>query len=465
VVSAPESGREWLGGPRDVLDLAHKLDYVSPYGAMRLLLLTDRDWTHPEAGGTGTTLNALVSRWTARGHHVTLIAGAHPGASPVERPHPLLEIHRMGTRLTVFPRAAQAVQRGVGRDADVALEVVNGIAFCTPLWPSLCMPKVALVQHVHQYHYVIEAGWQGRIGALLLERLPLRYIYGRRTRIWTISQASRRDLIALGVPDKSIDVVYLGVDPPRASGADGNGHGVSPPLPRRKTTYPTLLYLGRLKRYKRVELLLDVLAAVPDAVLEVAGDGTHRAEFEAEVRRRGLSERVVMHGFVSEHDKAELYSRAWLNFTASSAEGWGHTVMEAATYATPSVALRVGGLAEAIVDGQTGALADNLSQLRAKVEEILASPVLRDRLGTAAEEWARNFSWDRAADEVLGLMAAAAKSTATEPDVSRPWRLVRRPSRSLVAPAVSVVPPAPQAELISDPVLISSSAVGLSAEP
>ena len=112
---------------------------------------------------------------------------------------------------------------------------------------------------------------------------------------------------------------------------------------------PTLLYLGRLKRYKRPEALLDVLEAVPDAVLEVAGAGDQREAFEAEVERRGLRNRVVMHGFVPEQDKAALYSRAWVALTASGAEGWGLTVMEAAICGTPTAALRVGGLSEAIV--------------------------------------------------------------------------------------------------------------------
>ena len=40
----------------------------------------------------------------------------------------------MGSRTTVFPRAAWAVRRGLARDADVVLEVVNGITFLTPLW-------------------------------------------------------------------------------------------------------------------------------------------------------------------------------------------------------------------------------------------------------------------------------------------------------------------------------------------
>ena len=52
-----------------------------------------------------------------------------------------------------------------------------------------------------------------------------------------------------------------------------------------------------------------------------------------------------------EKEKAELYGSAWVNLTASSAEGWCLTVMEAATCATPSAALRVGGLPESIVDG------------------------------------------------------------------------------------------------------------------
>ncbi|HEX6014901.1 MAG TPA: hypothetical protein VFY87_24510, partial [Geminicoccaceae bacterium] len=86
-----------------------------------ILLLTDRDWTHPQGGGTGTNLYGQVSRWIAWGHRVTVVAGSYPGAAPVERPAENLELHRMGGRLTVFPRAALAVRRGVGRDADVVL--------------------------------------------------------------------------------------------------------------------------------------------------------------------------------------------------------------------------------------------------------------------------------------------------------------------------------------------------------
>ena len=98
--------------------------------------------------------------------------------------------------------------------------------------------------------------------------------------------------------------------------------------------------------------------AVPEAHLHLAGDGDYRDALEAEVDERGLRERVTFHGHVDETEKARLLGEAWVALTASSAEGWCLTVLEAGACATPTAALRVGGLEEAIVDGQTGVLAD-----------------------------------------------------------------------------------------------------------
>jgi glycosyltransferase involved in cell wall biosynthesis len=384
---------------------------------LHVLVLTDRDWAHPDAGGTGTTLRSLTTRWVDAGHRVTIVAGAYDGSVSVERPRAGLEVHRMGSRVTVFPRAALACLRGLGRDADVVFEVINGIAFFTPLWRFLRAPKVVFLQHVHQRHYVMELGLVGRIAGLLLERLPLRLLY-RGISICSISQSSREELIEMGVPAATIEVVYLGVQ------ITSNGE------PR--ATVPTLLYLGRLKRYKRLDALLDVLEGVPEAVLEVAGDGDQREAFEAEVERRGLRERVVIHGFVPEHQKATFYGRAWLALTASGAEGWGLTVMEAATCGTPTAALRVGGLAEAIVDGETGVLADDVPALTARVREILGSTGLRDEIGAAAARRARSFTWERAAREILELLDKVAADGRVRYRMRRPELLPTTPAESMI---------------------------------
>ena len=171
-----------------------------------------------------------------------------------------------------------------------------------------------------------------------------------------------------------------------------------------------LLYLGRLKRYKRIELLLDVLEQIPEATLEMAGEGDHREAIEHEIARRGLAPRVLMHGHVSEEKKLELLQRAWANMTASSAEGWCLTVMEAAACETPSVAMAVGGLPESIADGETGLLARTPEELVEKTRLLVQDAELRERLGARARERAREFTWDRAAERNLHLLRGGARA-------------------------------------------------------
>jgi len=360
-----------------------------------ILILVDRDWTHPQAGGTGTVLYGQVSRWIAAGHRVTVIAGTYPGAERVSRPDERLAIHRMGSRLTVFPRAAWATLRGLGRDADVVLEVVNGIAFFTTLWRWLRAPRVLLVFHVHQEHYVAELGLVGRVAAFALEHVPLRFLYPG-VPVVTISQSSREALVGLGIARDRIHVVYLGleIDP------------AHPLRPRERAPAPALVYLGRLKRYKRIELLLDVAAAIPDATLHIAGDGEHREALEARAAELGLDGRAVFHGHVDEGEKARLLGEAWLALTASSAEGWCLTVIEAGACATPTAALRVGGLAEAIVDGQTGVLVDTPDELVEQVSALVQTPERLQAMGGAALARSRGFTWDNTASGTLDVMTA-----------------------------------------------------------
>jgi glycosyltransferase involved in cell wall biosynthesis/O-antigen/teichoic acid export membrane protein len=359
---------------------------------VHILVLVDRDWTHPQGGGTGTNLYGQVARWIAWGHRVTVVSSDYPGAEPVQQLGDDLTLHHLGSRLTVFPRAAWRVRRRLIKDADVVLEVINGIAFFAPLW--LRRPRVALVHHVHRRMYIEELGKRGALAALLLETLPLRFLY-RATPFLTVSEAARADLVALGVPPDRIVVAYNGVEPDQYT-----------PDPSARAPVPTLLYLGRLKRYKRIETVLDVLESIPEARLDIAGEGDHRPALEAEIEQRGLTDRVTLHGYVDEADKADLYRRAWVTLTASSAEGWCLTVMEAAACGTPSAALRVGGLPEAIVDGETGVLADDRSELATKVTALMHDADRREALGAAAARRAKEFTWERTAKASIDALEA-----------------------------------------------------------
>ena len=148
-----------------------------------------------------------------------------------------------------------------------------------------------------------------------------------------------------------------------------------------------------------------MLVALPqDVSLDIAGHGDHGETLSDEISRRGLGERVRVHGHVDEQTKADLYRQAWLHVTASASEGWSLTVMEAALCGTPSAALAVGGLRESIVDGQTGLLSQTPAEMTDKVRLVLSDHELRTRLGEAARERALTFTWDRTAATSLGVV-------------------------------------------------------------
>jgi len=369
--------------------------------SLHILVISDRDWTHPQGGGTGANLYGQVSRWTSWGHRVTVIACSYPGAEKVERLGDQLTIMRVGGRSTVFPRVIWRGLRGRLPTADVVLEVVNGITFLTPLW--LRTPRLTLVHHVHRDHYVAEMGRKGRLAALLLEGAPLRLLYPG-SRFLTISNGSADEIAAYGIPREQIAVGYIGVEAQ-----------LFEPDPDARDPEPTLLYLGRLKRYKRIEHVLDSLDAAPGATLEIAGEGDHREVLEAEIRRRGLGDRVTMHGHVSEDAKRDLLRRAWVNLTASSAEGWCLTVMEAGASGTPSAAMAVGGLPESIDGGRTGLLADTPQELVEHTRRLAGDRTLVERMGAAARARALEFTWDRTARETLGELRAVAEAEPLPP--------------------------------------------------
>jgi glycosyltransferase involved in cell wall biosynthesis len=133
---------------------------------------------------------------------------------------------------------------------------------------------------------------------------------------------------------------------------------------------------------------------------------------------------VTFHGHVSERRKAELLSSAWVHASASLKEGWGLSVMEAAGYGVPTVGYRAaGGLAESVVDGETGLLVDSTPEsLAAGLQQVLADAGLRRRLGRNAQLRAREFSWDSTAAWFEKVLWEAAGEAAAPEGAAGPGR-------------------------------------------
>ncbi len=281
----------------------------------------------------------------------------------------------------------------------MVFEVINGISYLTPLWWR--GPRVEMVHHIHRGMYSDELGPVGRVAAFLLETLPLRIVY-RGSRFVTVSEVSASDIERHGIPRNHIHVNYNGVE-------------LDAFEPGERAAEPTMLFLGRLKRYKQIETLLAAVEELPGVALEIAGDGDHRQELEAEIVLRGLEDRVRVHGFVDERTKLTLLQRAWIHATASPREGWGLTVMEAAACATPTVGVAAGGVKESVVHGQTGLLASSPEELPGLMRKMIQDHQLRETLGRQALERSHRFTWDSAAGNTMHVLRHERRQWAERP--------------------------------------------------
>lgn len=146
-----------------------------------------------------------------------------------------------------------------------------------------------------------------------------------------------------------------------------------------------LLVLAALVRRKGIDVLLEALALLGDGpaapALLVAGAGPERAALEELARARGLAARVRFLG--QREDKAELLHACDVFCLPSRLEGLGVAALEAMACGRPVLATRVGGLAEAVVDGRTGLVVEPEAPaaLAAALARLLADPALCRRLG------------------------------------------------------------------------------------
>lgn len=353
---------------------------------MRLLVVNWQDLDNPQAGGAEIHLHEIFGRLARRGHDVTLLCGGWRGATPLATVDDM-RIHRVGTRHT-FPFLARRYYADVlARQGEhVLVEDINKIPLFTPQWGA---PRVmALVPHLFGGTAFQEAAVPIATAVWLAER-PLALLY-RGVPFEAISESTADDLAARGIPRRTIRVIHPGVH-----------SQVYTPDASSRSSAPLFVYLGRLKRYKGIDLVIRAFAQLghPDARLQIAGTGDHRPALERLVASLDLGERVSFLGFIPEEDKLGLLRRAWALVFASPKEGWGMTNLEAAACGTPVIASNSPGLRESVADGESGILVPHgdLEAMRLAMHRVASSRELVRSMGERGRRFAEGFSWDAAA--------------------------------------------------------------------
>ncbi len=364
---------------------------------MNILVVNWQDRVNPQAGGAEIHLHEIFGRLAARGHRVRLVCSGWPGAEPRAMVDGMA-VERHGSRNSFALVGRGAVRRALRAERpDILIEDVNKI----PLFLAglTDRPVGVIVPHLFGSTVFQEAALPSATLVWLLER-PLPWAY-RRAWFHAISESTRADLIARGVNESRITVIYPGVD----------ARAFTPDPAVARTASPSFVYVGRLRRYKGVEYALRAVAVArarrPDVRLDIAGRGEDQPRLEALGRELGLQDAVRFLGFVSEVEKIRLFRSSWANVFPSPKEGWGITNVEAAACGTPSLASDSPGLRDSVRHGETGYLVPHADAgaLAERMLELASDPALVERLGRQARAFAEGLSWDRAADQTEAWVA------------------------------------------------------------
>lgn len=203
-------------------------------------------------------------------------------------------------------------------------------------------------------------------------------------RYLAVSQEIADELVErLGWPAAKVEVVYNAVDVERAAVP-------APPGLREQlggsATRPLVLTPARLDAQKGHAVLLEAIAAVPEALFLLAGEGPERAALEARAAELGVADRVRFLG--RREDVPQLLAACDVFALPSLYEGSSLAVLEAMAAGIPVVSSAIGGTEELIEDGRSGLLVPpgDAQALAAALRRVLEDPELRQSLAARARE-------------------------------------------------------------------------------
>ena len=376
--------------------------------APQLLAVNFRDPAHPEAGGAELHLEEILLEALRRGFEVTWLASGFPGGAPDDT-HRGMRIVRRGNWWN-FNAVVPGVLRGEFSHPapDLVVEDINKVPCFTPLWTRA--PVAVIVPHLFGTTAFQEVSWPIAGYVQVLESLITRVYRG--CRFLAISESTRDDLTRRGIPSDHVSVVHCGLD-----------HETYRVRTGEKTPYPSVLSVGRLRRYKGVDWLIRtfprVRSRVPEARLLVIGGGPDRPRLERMLHASGAEHHVEFLGFLPRAEKARRMREAWVVVQPSPKEGWGLTVIEAGACGTAVVAADSPGLRDSVRRDETGLLVpygDDMA-LAGSIVRVLQDEELRRRLSEAGRRWSARFQWaecaSRSMDSIAdrSLVAAAAGDT------------------------------------------------------
>ena len=344
---------------------------------------------YPSVGGSGILASELGEELAKRGHEIHFISYEPPFRMPVGHPrvffHPVVVNSYNLFKHPDYTLPLSVKMAEVSR--DFGLDVLH-VHYAVPHATAAFLARAML----HQEHRLRIITTLHGTDTTLLGRDPgygpaIRHALEHSDAITTVSEFMRQETVRLLGVKRPIEVIHNFFEPhppTRSRAAVRRELGLA-------RGEAMLLHISNLRALKRIDLLLATAAALRPRssfkLVILAGDDFQ--PFRAEVRRLGLTRRVIVRERVSAIE--DYLQAADLGLFTSETESFCLSILEAMSFGCPSAAFAVGGIPEVVTSGRTGVLVPfgDLPALTGAVEALLGDPARRTALGQAAQKRAR----------------------------------------------------------------------------
>jgi len=361
---------------------------------MNILIINWRDIKHPKAGGAEVYFHELSKRWIKKGHNVIWLSGGWKNCKKQEEVDGI-RIIRVGGELSLYMLVPLEYIK-IRKQVDVIIDIENGLPFFFPLFSM--KPKILHIHHSHKEVWNQEAEGKGikekviAVIGKILETKIMPVVY-KNIGVTTISKSSAEEI------KKESNSRILGIINP--------GFTINKVPKIRRTKFPSILFVNRVKKYKGADTLvkafLKVEKKVKNAKLYIAGSGDYLQNIK---KLANNNKKIKILGFISEDDKYKLMESSWIFVNPSFKEGWGIVNIEANYFGMPVIGSNVSGIKDSVVDGKTGLLFKygDENDLAEKMLTLIKNKKLRNNMGREAIKWAKSFSWEKAAYQFLKII-------------------------------------------------------------
>ena len=371
---------------------------------MNVVIFSPRSISHSKAGGAERYLHEIITR--IKGVKLLVISSTDRRGGRKIANYPEYIV----TRKEFFVPISLIKCMKIAMQFDLYIENISKFPTIWPLIFSklFSKPLLVIVHHVHGKTLFKELPWPIALLLYIYEIFSLKIYTLFATLVITVSETSRKELIKLGFPREKIIII-----PP--------GHFSKKSIiysSTSKAEYPLVVYIGRVKRYKRVDELVKAMSiiktVIPSVKCVIAGSGDHNVykELKELAKKLGLDKNIEFKEAISEEEKAKYLEKAWVYVMTSMKEGFGISALEAQACGTPVVGYKIPGLIDSVKDGETGFLVPDgdRAALAKTVLRVLMDKELRVEMSRKAKLFASNYSWESSAEKFSTLISELAHS-------------------------------------------------------